>query len=75
MFLKIRDIVVAKKKPRRIEVYNNLVRYNYESIEVVHYPELFEEIIHSYVDRYGCTRKLIDEVVEEWGQHKLYLRY
>lgn len=31
-FLKIRDIVIEKKKPRRIELNNNLVRYNEETI-------------------------------------------
>ena len=47
-FLKIRKIVVEKKKPRRLELNNNLIRYNEESIEPLVYPETLEAIIHSY---------------------------
>lgn len=32
-FLKVRALVVQKKKPRRIELNNNLVRYNEKTIE------------------------------------------
>ena len=39
MFLKIREIVVAKKKPRRLDLNNNLVRFSEKSIEPVCYPE------------------------------------
>jgi hypothetical protein len=39
MFLKIREIVVAKKKPRRLDLNNNLVRYSEKSVEPVCYPE------------------------------------
>jgi len=47
-FLKIRDIVIEKKKPRRVELNNNLVRYNENTIEPVVYPECFESIILSF---------------------------
>ena len=55
IFLQIRDIVIEKKKPRRIELNNNLVRYNSANIESIHYPECFEGIIASYADRYPCN--------------------
>jgi len=51
-FLKVRKLVVQKKKPRRVELNNNLVRYNEKTIEPVVYPECFEGIIKSYDDRY-----------------------
>jgi hypothetical protein len=54
-FLAIRDIVIEKRKPRRLELNNNLVRYNEKTIEPVLYAEKFEAIIHSYADRYPCT--------------------
>lgn len=47
-FLKIRDIVVNKKKPRRIELNNNLVRLNEEDIYAQTYPETKESIILSF---------------------------
>jgi hypothetical protein len=32
-FLKVRKIISEKKKPRRVELNNNLFRYNFDSIE------------------------------------------
>ena len=55
IFLQIRDIVIEKKKPRRVELNNNLQRYNSACIEPIVYPECFEGIIASYADRYPCT--------------------
>lgn len=55
IFLQIRDIVIETKKPRRVELNNNLLRYNSACIEPVVYPECFEGIIASYADRYPCT--------------------
>ena len=60
IFLKIRDIVIDKKKPRRIELNNNLIRYSEDSIEPITYPERFESIIHSYIDRHPPTKKLCE---------------
>jgi dipeptidyl-peptidase-3 len=40
-FLKVREIVIKKKKPRRVDVNNNLTRFSETSIEPVHYPENF----------------------------------
>jgi dipeptidyl-peptidase-3 len=65
-FLKVRELVVAKKKPRRIELNNNLVRYNEKVIEPATYPESFEGIIHSYADRFPATRSLLDQIIAEW---------
>lgn len=56
LFLKIRNIVMAKKKPRRLICYNNLIRYNENQIDLVTYPETFEGIILSYADRFRFTK-------------------
>ena len=55
-FLKIRDIVIKSKKPRRVELNNNLIRYNEKCIEPTHYPETFEGLIHSYADRFPFNK-------------------
>jgi dipeptidyl-peptidase-3 len=55
LFHDIRDIVIDKKKPRRIELNNNLVRYNESTIAVTRYPEKQEAIIHSFIDRFPPT--------------------
>lgn len=73
-FLKVRDIVMAKKKPRRIELNNNLVRYNEKSVAPIYYPECFESIILSFADRYQFNRKLYNQIKGEWDKTKLHLR-
>ena len=73
-FLDIREIVIEKKKPRRLELNNNLMRYTEGVIEPVLYPERLEAIIHSYADRYPCTRELCDQVLGVWDQHREHLR-
>lgn len=60
IFLDIRKIVLDKKKPTRLELNNNLIRYNEELIEPIVYPSTMEGIIHSYADRYPCTNALLD---------------
>jgi len=73
-FLKIRDIVLRNKKPRRLELNNNLVRYNDKSICIQHYPETHEGIIHSYADRHQFTPKLYNQVKGVWDENKEHLR-
>lgn len=74
LFLKIRDIVIDKKKPRRIELNNNLIRYKETCIEPIVYPERMEAIIHSFADRYPATRALCEQVIGEWDHRREYLR-
>ena len=73
-FLKVRDLVISRKKPRRIELNNNLQRYNASSIEPVCYPSSFEGIIHSFADRFPATRDLMDQIINEWDKTKTHLR-
>ena len=74
IFLDIRDIVIEKKKPRRVELNNNIVRYNEKTIEPLHYPETFEGIIHSYIDRFPPTEKLVQTILDQWMPTKDFLR-
>ena len=73
-FLQVRDIVMKKKKPRRVELNNNLVRYSESSIEPVCYPESFEGIILSYADRFPFTRRLYHQIKGVWDEHKSGLK-
>jgi len=73
-FLQMRDIVIEKKKPRRVELNNNLVRYNSSTIEPTIYPECFEGIIASYVDRFPCNMELLKRIESEWTKTAHYLR-
>lgn len=73
-FLGVRELVILKKKPRRIELNNNLMRYNEQVVEPITYPESFEGIIHSYADRFPATKVFLDQIVNEWDKTKAYLR-
>ena len=73
-FLNIRRIVLDKKKPRRMDLNNNLVRYTENCIQPVVYPECHEGIILSYADRYPFNKQLYEEVIGEWNKHKSTLR-
>ena len=73
-FLQIRDIVIEKKKPRRVELNNNLVRYNSTTIEPTIYPECFEGIIASYADRYPCSVNLLNAIHTQWEKTASYMR-
>ena len=73
-FLKIREIVEKKKKPRRIELNNNLIYYNESTIEPICYPETIESLPISYADRFPCTDTLIEEILGVWEEHAEYLR-
>ncbi|CDW76384.1 dipeptidyl-peptidase 3 [Stylonychia lemnae] len=74
IFLKIRDIVIEKKKPRRIELNANLVRNDENDIQVVNYSETFEQIIHSYAQRYPTTKEFLFGIVSEWDRTREFLR-
>ena len=73
-FLKVREIVIDKKKPRRIELNNELIRHSQENIEIVQYPETFEAIIQSFQERYGAEKSLFDAVLGVWDEHREDLR-
>lgn len=66
-FMRIRDIVIANRKPRRLEVQGNLLDpHTYQA-----YDDSFEGIIHSYLDRYP----LFDlEMYHLWTSQKQTMR-
>lgn len=57
-FLKIREIVQMHKKPRRVELNNNLMRYSEDSIEPVCYPESMTGMCLSWADRFPFSNQL-----------------
>lgn len=73
-FLKVRELIALKKKPRRVELNNNLVRYNESKIEPQVYPECFEGIIKSYDDRYQPDHEFCKTMMEEWHLTSEHLR-
>jgi len=73
-FLQIRKIVLAKKRPRRLDGNNNLVKYNESCIEPRCYPETHEGVILSYAERYPFNRGLYKQVTGVWNEHKADLK-
>ena len=65
---------MANKKPRRVELNNNLTRYNAKSIEVQSYPENFEGLIASFADRYSAKKEAIEERLKEFRKTTDFLR-
>lgn len=71
--MKIRDIVIANKLPRRLELQPNLVKRENGDIEYVAYDSSFEGIIQSYCERYeGPFQK---DVYDEWLKDADHFRY
>ena len=68
-FLNVRQMVIKDKKPRRIELNNNLVRYSESMIEPKCYPETFEGIILSFADRFKWNKDLYQQVNGVWEEH------
>ena len=50
---KMREIIVTNQKPRRINVQCN-IRLNNGVPEVINYPETFDGIISSFLERFPC---------------------
>lgn len=70
----MRDVVIERKQPRRLELYNNLAWFNREQIEPLHYPECFEGILASFADRFPCNIELLTRIKNEWAKTADYLR-
>ena len=70
--MKVRTLVASRKKPRRLELNNNLVRFNEKTVEPVCYPQCFEGIIASYADRYAVTENAA--ILAEWAKTGKHLR-
>jgi len=50
------------------------VRFSESTITPKTYPECFEGIIHSFADRYQFSRKVYDQVIGLWNEHKIALK-
>ena len=69
-FLKIREIVQSGRKPGRLWLYNNVMRYSESVIEPVPYPATQEGLILSNVERHRFSRDLYEQVKGVWDQYK-----
>jgi hypothetical protein len=65
---------MANKKPRRLELNSNLVRYNEKTISHNNYHECFEGIIHSFAERYPFNEQFATQVKTEWEHTAQYLK-
>ena len=61
--LKVREIVIARKRPRRIELQPNLMLGDDGKPQYKGYPESHEGIIQSNIERFPAFRQ---DVYEEW---------
>ena len=62
--LKVREIVIANKVPRRLELQPNLQMEKKDAPEYKEYDASFEGIIQSYCERY--PKQEVDAVFTEW---------
>jgi dipeptidyl-peptidase-3 len=70
--LKIRDIVIANKVPRRLELQPNLVLQG-QTPEYKGYEPTFAGICKSYIDRFNEDE--IQAVNQEWASNYKAMRY
>ena len=73
-FLKIRDIVIRNKKPRRLELQGNLFMNLEGKVEYKVYEESHEEIVRSYIER---NSDILDvDMLEYWmnDSHKFRIK-
>lgn len=66
-FLAIRQIIIENEPPRRLELFHNLVRNDDNSIKVIEYPETYEGIIESYIDRFNDDHN--KEIYDQWTKY------
>lgn len=71
--LKVREIVIANKVPRRLELQPNLHLKTGGVPEYKDYEASFEGVIHSFVERF--SKEEIQDVAKEWNQNYKVMRY
>merc|ERR1712032_492717 len=64
-FLELRDIVIANKKPRRLEVQGNILRKEDGQLFYEKYEDNFNGIIESFKRRFPF---IDEEILEEWEE-------
>ncbi|VDK42649.1 unnamed protein product [Anisakis simplex] len=62
--LKWRDIVIQRRQPRRLFVQSNTHLSQNGEVELKTYPETFEGVIQSFVERYST--EVIDDLEKFW---------
>lgn len=71
--LKVREIVMANKVPRRLELQPNVFYKDESSIDYKNYDETFEGIVQSYVERWEGA--FLSDVYAHWIQDAEKVRY
>lgn len=71
--LKVREIVIANKVPRRLELQPNLHCKDGGVPEYKDYEASFSGVIESFVDRF--SKQEIKDVHEEWQRNYSQMRY
>ena len=71
--LKVRQIIVDNKIPRRLELQPNVFQVDEKTFAYKDYPESFEGIIQSYIERFpeGPFHK---DVYEDWDKNASTVR-
>ena len=67
-FLEVRKIVLANKKPRRLELQGHVVKKG-DKVEYVTFPETYEGLIESYMARYPHFDA---EMLGLWEEYREY---
>jgi dipeptidyl-peptidase-3 len=70
-FLELRNIIIANKKPRRLELQGNIIRNDDRSLNYVTYEDNFNGIIESFKARFPFVD---EEVLEEWEEMQQYFK-
>jgi dipeptidyl-peptidase-3 len=73
-FLKMRKIVISKKKPRKLDLYNQLVFNSEDNITCPHYEDKLESIPISFADRFPDTDKEVKMMLTEWNIRREQIR-
>lgn len=70
--LRVREIVLANKLPRRIELQPNLFHKD-DKVEYKGYDDTLNGVVQSFLDRWEGD--FLQDVYEEWDKHAEKIRY
>ncbi len=69
-FLELREIIIANKKPRRVELQGNIIKEKEEFVYKT-YKDNFEGVIESYKERFNVVD---NEVMDLWIEYNEYMK-
>lgn len=71
--LKVRQIVIENKLPRRLECNMNL-KLTEDGVDVINYEPSHQGIIESFADRYEVNEEFTSDILTEWDKTAKYLK-